>query len=769
LYVRKALLALFAAAFAPLCLLAHPSLADTAGPWAAAPPVLLYRAAPAPMGDNTAVSLWLYSDGAGGSARVRVMATGGRAGGPSPVRGAGDDTEPLWPAWISAPIPLTFSGWKQIVLTRDQMTYRPPVGTAADATPSLHFADADAVGIDTDRRKGTLYMDDIAWVKTDANGAPTGDETGVDNFEQGDVAAWTAHGVPEAVQAVVYGVTTTPAFVKQGRVAMKLDFSQAASLAAAGQHRLAAAMAVNHQPYLIYVPSSPFQRELPDSTPQIAEIKTSMHVFVCAGQTQPASFCLYSKKPLTDVSVAPKLDLLGVGHKIDRSAIDIRVVKVWEREGTGPLIDPDAQGPAPELLVKDDRQPLTMNGAAPPDVRLTGYPLTDIPAGTQKQFWVDIAVPENAPADNYTTELVVTAKEMKPIIVSLSVDVLPLHLMNPSKQYAIGFRGKLGTAPATLPSSDGESLLTDYVGKDQFAAQLADIEDHGFRYATLTDTGPALWDAVDAYQQAGLGAPLVYDGLTGQDDIDAIKSIEQDRTSRKDPSFFYLIPRTTDQAKEMATMKDDGFQAASFIPDQTAFDAVKDDLDLAIYPADESYAQKLLQTGGHRAFMNRDWWTWPSAQDDPQVNRLYTGYLLWRTDLYGAFASDYQTCWGTNPFDDSDPGAAAGRAMYRPAMMTYPAANGVIDTIQWEAAREGVTDVRYLTTFYAALRECKDNHLVPDLIKTAQDQVTGFLDKSFWELSDSDYQAERQKIAHYAILLRQSVNGYYKKQGMPVY
>lgn len=759
LFVPKAFRVILALSCAFAC------LAAISGVRAAGPaPVLLYRPAPTPMGDNTAISLWLYSDGGGGTAHVRAMATSGRAAGPAPVRGAGDDTEPLWPAWISAAIPLDFSGWKHIVLTRDQLTYRPPVGQDPSAPPALHLSDADAVGIDTDRKSGVICVDDIAWVKTDSTGNPIGDETAIDNFESGDVAAWTAHGTPEAVQSVVYGVTEQPGMVKEGKAAFKLDFTQSAALRAAGAHRLAASMAVTHQPYVVYVPNSPFERELPDSVPGAGELRSSLQTFACDGQTQPVSFCLYSKKGLANVTVAPKTDLLGMGHKIDRSAIDIRVVKVWDRQGIGPLRDPDAAGPTPELLMKDDRETVAMNAGALPAVRLAGDPVTDIPAGTQKQFWVDITIPDNAPSDQYTAELLVNANGIKPFTVPISVHVLPIHLMSPSKQYAIGFRGKLGSAPA-----GAEATVTDYVSHDEFSAELADIAAHGFRYATLTDGPDALSDAVAAYQQAGLASPLVYDGLTGQDDEDEIKTIEQDREQHKDPEFYYVVPPCASQAKEMAWLKNDGLQAASFIPDENTFDSVKDDLDLAIYAADEPYPQKLLRTGGQRIFMNRDWWYWPSAQCDPQVNRLYTGYLLWRTDLYGAFASDYQTCWGTDPFDDTDPGAPADKAAFRPAMVTYPVAGGVLDTIQWEAAREGVTDVRYLTTFYAAMRECKDNHLDADLVQTSQDQVNGFLGKAFWTLSDSDYQAERAKIAHYAVLLRQAVDGYYKKQGLPVY
>ena len=56
-------------------------------------------------------------------------------------------------------------------------------------------------------------------------------------------------------------------------------------------------------------------------------------------------------------------------------------------------------------------------------------------------------------------------------------------------------------------------------------------------------------------------------------------------------------------------------------------------------------------------------------------------------------------------------------------MLTYPVKDGVLDTLQWEACREGVTDVRYLTTMYAALRECKDAQVAnyPMLLRKAGD------------------------------------------------
>ena len=51
-----------------------------------------------------------------------------------------------------------------------------------------------------------------------------------------------------------------------------------------------------------------------------------------------------------------------------------------------------------------------------------------------------------------------------------------------------------------------------------------------------------------------------------------------------------------------------------------------------------------------------------------------------------------------NDFDDKT---------YRDHVFAYPTLNGVIDTVQWEGFREGVDDVRYLTTLRALIEQGK--------------------------------------------------------------
>ena len=72
----------------------------------------------------------------------------------------------------------------------------------------------------------------------------------------------------------------------------------------------------------------------------------------------------------------------------------------------------------------------------------------------------------------------------------------------------------------------------------------------------------------------------------------------------------------------------------------------------------------------------------------PETYRRNYGLLLWQWGFDGAMTHAYQCGYGFiwNDFD----------GLYRDENMTYPTADGVIDTLQWEGYREGVNDLRYL-------------------------------------------------------------------------
>jgi len=736
---------------------------------------LLVRDGLPPVGTNNAVRLWVRGDGSGGSLRVRLLA---------PSRAASPAADPLpRDEWISTPVPITFTGWREVVLPQAKFSKRsapplpatmdlglpadaqPPAGTDDSAIGGTDWAAADSLALDvTTSRQATLIVDDIAWVTLDAAGVGTA-TTPVADFEQGNVGAWRPVGTLEATDAVQYGVVTQPGLVHGGRVAFRWTVTPPGLARGVALFEAQGAMAASRKHYLVWTPASTLTRVLPDSLPPRGGAVSDVTLTACAEQTASATFCLYSPVALTNVAVSVPQDLQsvvqGIGRVLPRADVDVHVVKVWPQSGAGSLRDPDTAGLAPELLVKDDR--IALSGTDTP-VRLNGPAVCDIPADTSKQFWLTVSVPRNTPAGSYIGRLAVSGRGLAaPFSVPVTLNVLGLRLLSPAKQYGVDLRSRLDPAPTALPSPDGRDLVTDFVPKETLDGQLADIAGHGFTIASLYDSPATLFDAVTEYRAYGLGTPYnLYKGAGDPQDV------EKGRRDHNAPALsYYTDPEPNSAAaSRMGPLEKAGIPNVTYIPRQADYDALNANADTLIYSRDSEYAQTLLRSGGKRTSMTRDWWYWPATDSAPKTNRVDAGFLLWRSNFYGAFLPDYQTAFGTDPYDESAAGAPASKSAYRPLMLTYPVRGGVLDTLQWEACREGVTDVRYLTTMYAALRECKDAHIAKPLVAQAEGYVKTFLNKPLANLPDDQYDKARLQVATYAIALRRSVDTYNKAHGI---
>ena len=753
----------------PLPSTATPLTPAVAGRALAPVQTLLVRTDLPAMGTNNGVRLWVRGDGSGASLRVRILA---------PAKTASPSSDPLpRDEWISEPTPVNFIGWHEIVLPEAKFTLRPapplpgsmdlslpaeaqPAAAAAPATaPNWTAANGLALDITTSRQT-MLGVDDIAWVTLDSSGQGTTDTLATD-FETGNVGAWNPVGTPESASSVVYGVTMQPGMVHGGRVAFRLTITPP-GLARQVQLRLAQiAMAASDKPYVVWTPPSLFARVLPGSLPVPGGTSPEVNLTACPEQTEAGTFCLYSPVPLRNVIVSLPQDLQGIGHTILRDAVDLNVVKVWPQSGDGPLQDPDTAGPAPALLVKDDR--IALSGPAPA-ARLTGPAVCDIPADTSKQFWITVTVPRNTPSNNYIGRFMISSCDLPaPISVRMVLSVLGLRLLAPAKQYGIDLRSRLDPAPAALPAPDGRQLVTDFVSKDMLDKQLADIAAHGFTIASLYDSPDTLWDALTDYKAYGLGTS--YNFYKGNGDPQAV---ETQRQAHSAPTLHYYADPEPNAAAlaYMDPLTKAGLLSATYIPRQADYEALQADTDIVIYNRDSEYPQQLLRTKGQRVSQTRDWWYWPATTSNPKINRADTGLLLWKANLYGAFLPDYQTAFGADPYDQASAGASPAKSAFRPLMLTYPVKDGVLDTLQWEACREGVTDVRYLTTMYAALRECKDAHIAKPLIAEAEGYIKTFLDKPLANLPESQLDGFRTQVANYSIQLRRQVDIYNKAHGV---
>lgn len=131
--------------------------------------------------------------------------------------------------------------------------------------------------------------------------------------------------------------------------------------------------------------------------------------------------------------------------------------------------------------------------------------------------------------------------------------------------------------------------------------------------------------------------------------------------------------------------------------------------------------------------------------ENPEAYRRNYGLLLWQNDYDGAMDYAYQHSFGSiwNDFDGK----------YRDHVFAYPTTNGVIDTIAWEGFREGVDDVRYVTTLQNRIKRATQSGTPQQRAKAKDAQV--FLDRLKEQNIESLHLNEiRQRMANFIGLLQ---------------
>jgi len=483
---------------------------------------------------------------------------------------------------------------------------------------------------------------------------------------------------------------------------------------------------------------------LPDTFPIAGRIGTELRLSACTGEYEPTSFALCALDDVRGMKVSAT-ELKSGPHTIPATAVDIRVVKCWFQAGTR-IWGTKNLVLTPELLLKDDglvrvdrekkenrlRTPdasghnsyvlisgkHTVIGDIQPRDAETLQPV-DIPPFTTRQFWVTVHVPDDAAAGNYEGTISLQPANTRPCEMKLRLRVLPFALEEPALRYSIYYRGRI--------RKGGEgSISSEWKSPRQYEAEMRDMLAHGVAYPTVYQgyDEKLLARLFDMRQKAGLPREALYTlGIctgnpSGGAELRALqqgvrKWIRMAKHYGYDEVYIYGLDeakgeRLKSQRPAWKAVRDVGgkvFVACS----RGTFEAMGDLLDLAVYAgpplAEEA---KRFHSVGHRIFCYAN----PQVGiEEPETYRRNFGLLLWKAGYDGAMDYAYQHAFGHiwNDFD---------HPTYRDHNFTYPTVDGVIDTIQWEGFREGVDDVRYLTTLLGAIRKAKATR--PELASEAE-------------------------------------------------
>ena len=531
--------------------------------------------------------------------------------------------------------------------------------------------------------------------------------------------------------------------------------------------------------------------------PPVCRKGTSISLRACPGEVEPASLVVRTEKSLgkTRVTAGP---LSGPGGELPGDAIDIRVVKDLYRHRWG------GPGLFPVVLVHNDDivrhekapqkdRPEHMHTVATGEL-LDSAELLPVQIDRQRRFWITLRVPRDTSAGMYRTELRVIPENGDAATLDLEVEVYPFELLPPMIEYSIYY-----PARPWQENPPGSAFAFGDLSEAQYKAELANMLDHGISnpnlYGKFSRASDGRLDMsylrtlLDLRESVGMrpqalyliGHPLPFDDQPMTDE--QVAQIERDVTQinayarhRGYRDVYYMacdewwgekLKRERDSMKAVSDAGGKIFVALS----KDFFDVVGDLLDLPViqagvdgrmgleyekYKSDQAAVRRNIHTiaragrfgstaanqdirkgvdGMHRQGKRAFTYMNPAAGvPAPDLHRRNHGLGMWRVGFDGTANWAYTHIAGSK--HDQDLWHAC----------VFRLDQGVLDTLHYEGLREGVDDIRYLTTLLSRLGEATGRFPEEPVVAETQQWLAG-VDAENGNLDDIRAEMARRIVA----------------------
>jgi len=537
------------------------------------------------------------------------------------------------------------------------------------------------------------------------------------------------------------------------------------------------------QGYIAF-PINPMELILPNRLPRERETGRSLSIFLAPGEYEPASFVIHALQDLNKVRVQVS-DLRSGNNIISAASVDPYVVKCWYNPSHVRLAEKGERILMPGLLLKDDGlikvddknrdnyikaaidgeeryfciskadnkgleeylRPI-IKGSKVLDLLLpirdaeTLAPF-DIPGKTAKQVWFTVRVPEDTPAGIYKGFITIEPGNAPLIKMPFSLEVLPIKLEKPCLDYGIFYTGSLDLK--------SEGTMTMLVKSEvQFRREMENMAAHGVL------------------------APTVYQSLSDRTSSSRLLEIRREAGMAEQPFLFVGGSTRADKtffSRTAAFLEGYGVRNVFFwSADESAGKGLQSDVpsmqkvrevggksfatimfgcydivgnskvpDLLIMSGPTAWYADEVHAYGGKVYCYAN----PQANKcDPLAYRKNYGFQLYKAGFDGGATWAYQCNRGNiwNDFDGFE------------ESFTYPTTNGLINTLGWEGFREGVDDVRYLTTLIKTIKQAEKSADKKSLADEAGKFLAKLLDKNC-EVEDS--QQLRYQIAGWIVRLQE--------------
>ncbi len=542
----------------------------------------------------------------------------------------------------------------------------------------------------------------------------------------------------------------------------------------------------SHLVYIVPSPTDGAKWVLPFDALVPGKLGNAIAIEAARGECEPASFVVKANEKLDGLEVrASDLASVDGAASIPSARIDIKAVKCWYKGATSGKTMNQGKGPrvlTPDLLLNDDGlikvdyekhdnfAKLRFGGGseyrwisnpekkARVDALVSDFPLWDSPvqlpanlaAGENRQYWIRVTVPKSVPPGEYVGKLHLLSTGVVIDEIDLAVTVPPFDLLPPYYAASIDYHG-------TLVADGEETIASSRKSETQMLAELKDMVAHGFsncqHYFPVTDE--SLRRVLELRSQAGMDNRVLYlkghgiyllhwekKKLETEVEAKVRHIVEVAREYGVQEVYFY--------GRDEVTGKDLGVQRNAWEAVHRAGGKIfvaggRDNLalmgDVQDMAVQSGWPDRKEVEGwhkhGHKIFAYNNPQT---GIENADIYRRNYGLIMWKYGYDGIADNAYQHTYGLvwNDFDNQT---------YRNHSMTYPTANGVVDTIGWEGFREGIDDVRYITTLETLIKKAKSSGERSAALADAEIFVEKLRKSQIIERSDLD-ELRKEIVAH---------------------
>ena len=500
--------------------------------------------------------------------------------------------------------------------------------------------------------------------------------------------------------------------------------------------------------FLINYTTAPFQKVF-EGSPVTLSNSEPIEFKMMKNECETRFFNLYSGfKSQLEIKVNIT-DLMGKTKSIMAKDIEVRTTHNWWQASNSGVMKTKLPSYTPELLVFDEVQfsDWMSNPKNLPDNQNNGIAHANINPGTSKQFSIRICLPQNAAAGSYIGEIFVKAQSEQSLRIPVKLTVADAILPKLSSIAAIYHESRFDISPHAA----------NYVTANTYENQLKNIRQHGFNGLIAYGDDQ---EYIHLAKRNGLDSFFCFSSTRSISD-----KIKWLKGSGYSPVFLgedeaHLYPerlhahiRTTAMIHRhggLVAAATDKKQENSLRIQGSKLDIPILDLESKLNPEHHRYIEDLLLNGRIENQKNELIY-WQATNESPLKNRFYAGYFLYLTNFGGIAPYVFQKVRG-NPFDDFSDHSGKERSLH----LAYPSKQGPIDTLQWEALREGLDDYRLLTQVTHIIEQKEKTN--PKKVHSIKSELTQLLAKyknmeAYQTAIADQFDSDRKKLIRMIMVL----------------